>query len=64
MQIALMPKEPPQIQGFEITGRCIPANHVGGDLFQYFQRDGKVAIALADVTGHVPWGCARTRPTG
>ena len=52
MQMGLMPTESPQIEDFDITGRCIPANHVGGDLFQYFQQDGKLAICLADVTGH------------
>lgn len=52
MQMALMPKAPPRIAGFEITGRCMPANHVGGDLFQYFQQNGKLSISLADVTGH------------
>jgi len=52
MQMRLMPTESPQIAGFDIAGRCLPANHVGGDLFQYFPQDGKLAISLADVTGH------------
>jgi serine phosphatase RsbU (regulator of sigma subunit) len=53
MQIGLMPTESPTIQGFDISGRCIPANHVGGDFFQYFPlSDNRLAISLADVTGH------------
>ena len=53
LQMGLMPAESPQIQGFDITGRCIPANHVGGDFFQYFSvSDNRLAISLADVTGH------------
>ena len=53
MQIGLMPTESPIIKGFDISGRCIPANHVGGDFFQYFQiSDDRIAISLADVTGH------------
>ena len=52
LQMGLMPKGPPQIDGFDIAGRCIPANHVGGDFFQYFERDGKLAVCMADVTGH------------
>ncbi len=52
LQMGLMPTEPPQIEGFDITGRCIPANHVGGDFFQYFQQDGKLSVCMADVTGH------------
>ena len=51
--MGLMPTESPQIEGFDITGRCIPANHVGDDFFQYFfQPDGKLSLYLADVTGH------------
>ena len=52
LQMGLMPTESPQIEGFDITGRCIPANHVSGDFFQYFQQDGKLSICMADVTGH------------
>jgi serine phosphatase RsbU (regulator of sigma subunit) len=52
LQMDLMPTAPPSIEGLDIAGRCLPANHVGGDLFQYFQQDGKLAISLADVTGH------------
>ena len=52
MQMALMPKAPPRIKGFDIAGRCIPATHVGGDFFQYFHRDSGIAITIADVTGH------------
>jgi phosphoserine phosphatase RsbU/P len=52
MQMRLMPVAPPHVAGFDIAGRCLTANHVGGDLFQYFQPDGKLAIVLADVTGH------------
>jgi len=52
MQMGLMPKESPKVSGFDISGRCLPANHVGGDFFQYFQKDGKLAVCMADVTGH------------
>jgi len=52
MQMGLMPKEPPQIEHIDIAGRCIPANHVGGDFFQYFHQRDHWAIAMADVTGH------------
>ena len=52
MQMGLMPAESPKIQGFDIVGRCLPANHVGGDFFQYFPiSDNRLAISLADVTG-------------
>ena len=54
MQMRLMPKEEPEIEGIELSGRCLSANHVGGDFFQYFVRDGKPSVCLADVTG-TPW---------
>ena len=51
MQMALMPTAPPQVEGFDIAGRCIPANHVGGDFYQYFVQGDKLSLCLADVTG-------------
>ena len=52
LQVGLMPKGPPQIEGYSIAGRCLPTKHVGGDFFQYFAGEGKLSICLADVTGH------------
>ena len=52
MQMGLMPKRSPDVKGFDIAGRCITANHVGGDFFQYFEQDSQLSICVADVTGH------------
>jgi len=53
MQMSLMPAGSPHLESFDIVGRCLPANHVGGDFFQYHPLlDGKLALSLADVTGH------------
>ena len=52
MQMGLMPTVHPRIEGFDIAGRCIPANQVGGDFFQYFHRNGRLSLTVADVTGH------------
>ena len=53
MQMSLMPLEHLQIPGFQVAGRCLPANHVGGDFFKYYELpDGHLAGVLADVTGH------------
>ena len=53
MQMSLMPVGSPHLESFDIVGRCLPANHVGGDFFQYHPLlDGKLALSLADVTGH------------
>ena len=43
---------PIQISGLDIAGHCLPAAHVSGDFFQYFESDDTLTIALADVTGH------------
>ena len=52
MQMRLMPRESPQAKGLDIEGRCIPANHVGGDFFQHFPLNDTLAVCMADVTGH------------
>lgn len=53
LQLGLMPTSNPTLEGFDIAGRCLPAQQVGGDFFQYFARpDGRLAISLVDVAGH------------
>ena len=53
MQMGLMPSNDPIVTGYDIVGRCRPATEVGGDFYQYFSlEDGRLIIALADVTGH------------
>ncbi|MEW6754240.1 MAG: two-component regulator propeller domain-containing protein [Candidatus Latescibacterota bacterium] len=53
LQMDLMPKVPPRVAGMTVAARCLPANHVGGDFYQYFVLpDDGLALCLADVTGH------------
>ena len=52
MQMGLMPRSAPQLPGFDIAGRCLPANHVGGDFFQFYPDGDRLALCMADVTGH------------
>ena len=52
MQMGLMPTESPEVPNLSVTGRCVSANHVGGDFYQYFAHDDALTISLADVTGH------------
>jgi serine phosphatase RsbU (regulator of sigma subunit) len=61
VQVGLLPREDPHIPDFEIAGRSIPANHVGGDHYTYIWLDegnaegdskGKLGIVIADVAGH------------
>jgi len=52
MQMSLLPQSPPTIEGFDIDGFSYPAREVGGDFFDYLSpKDGKIGIALADVSG-------------
>jgi serine phosphatase RsbU (regulator of sigma subunit) len=53
IQQSLLPKERPQIAGFDIAGWNQPADDTGGDYFDWkAQGDGKLVVSLADVTGH------------
>jgi len=54
MQMSLLPKAKLHIPGYEISGICIPANHVGGDYFAYRWLDKerrRLSIVMADVSG-------------
>lgn len=53
IQRGLIPSEAPDIQGFEIAGVSEPADLTGGDYYDWQTLpDGRVAVVLADVTGH------------
>jgi phosphoserine phosphatase RsbU/P len=53
IQLSLLPDAPPQIEGVKIACRCTPATHVGGDYYDFFQRDNRrVDLVMADVSGH------------
>ena len=52
IQQDLLPKKPPRIAGYEIAGRSIPAQLVGGDYFDFIPvNDQKTAFVLGDVSG-------------
>ena len=54
MQMGLLP-EPLDITGLDLAGRCLAANRVGGDYYNYLWMDAdqrKLAIVIADVAGH------------
>jgi len=53
IQEGLLPEEPPGLDNFEIAGWNQPADQTGGDYFDWQELpDGRVAISLADATGH------------
>jgi serine phosphatase RsbU (regulator of sigma subunit) len=53
IQQSLLPSSMPQLEGFEIAAWNQPADQTGGDYYDWqLLPDGKVVVALADVTGH------------
>jgi len=52
IQTELLPKAPPSLPGYEIVGRTIPAQEVGGDYFDFIPIDDThLAFCIGDVTG-------------
>ena len=53
IQRQLLPQQSPDLPGFDIAGRCYPAEFAAGDHFDYlWLPDGSLVVALADVSGH------------
>ncbi len=53
VQKHLFPRALPDTRGFEVSGRCDPANYVGGDYFDYFLVDqDQLIVVVGDVSGH------------
>ena len=52
IQLDLLPKSEPEIPGYDIAGKSIPAQLVGGDYFDFIPSEGgRIAICLGDVSG-------------
>jgi serine phosphatase RsbU (regulator of sigma subunit) len=53
IQQSLLPSTTPRVEGFQIAGWNQPADQTGGDYYDYqVLPDGKIVVAVADVTGH------------
>jgi sigma-B regulation protein RsbU (phosphoserine phosphatase) len=53
IQMNLLPKEIPPVEGYSIFAHQSPCQDVGGDLYEVRALpDGRVWLALGDVTGH------------
>ena len=53
IQLSLLPATAPELSGIQMGSLCVPATHVGGDYFDFFQRgENIVDIVIADVSGH------------
>lgn len=52
IQQALLPKDIPQVPGFDVVGAWEPARVVGGDYYDVIKlSDGRLGICIADVVG-------------
>lgn len=52
IQRNLLPKMAPEISGYQIAGRSIPAKDVGGDYYDFIPiEDDRLAFCLGDVSG-------------
>ena len=52
IQMKLLPKSAPEIAGFDIAGKSVPAQNVGGDYFDFLPAgEQRFAICLGDVVG-------------
>jgi len=52
VQMSLLPKTEPRVEGFDIAGICVPAQEVGGDYFDFISLgENRLGIAVGDVSG-------------
>lgn len=53
IQVSLLPAEPPPFEGYELAGHSIPAEEVGGDIFDFIPIDANLlGVAIGDASGH------------
>jgi len=53
IQRSLLPKNPPKIEGFDIAGKSISTDIVGGDLYDFIVFDEDTfGVAIGDASGH------------
>jgi len=52
IQLSLLPTEPIERGKVKVAGYCKPAQHVGGDMYDYWMQDDHICMVIADVSGH------------
>ena len=48
----ILPSGVPKIEGLDMYAVYIPSNTIGGDFYDFYQKDNKLGVFIADVTGH------------
>lgn len=51
IQQRFQPSAPPKLDGYEFQGISFSCYEIGGDYYDFIERDGKMLIALGDVSG-------------
>ena len=51
IQTGLLPREAPQLPGWDVAGCNLPCRTVGGDYYDFAIEDGRLLLALGDVSG-------------
>lgn len=51
IQRMLLPRIPARTPGYRWAARMIPAHEIGGDFYDFIERDGAVVLILGDVSG-------------
>jgi hypothetical protein len=54
VQMGLLPRDTPSVDGYELAGSCLPSRAVGGDFYDWYPTGDGVVITLADVMGKGP----------
>jgi len=53
IQQNLLPSTPPAMAGFDVAGKNLPADEIGGDYFDWIALDeDKLAVVVGDISGH------------
>jgi serine phosphatase RsbU (regulator of sigma subunit) len=52
VQISMLPEGPPKLAWADIAGISLPATEVGGDYYDYYIVNGRLAVICGDVAGH------------
>ena len=51
IQMAMVPRQFSSLESIDMHAVMVPAKEVGGDLYDYFIKDGKLYFAIGDVSG-------------
>ncbi|MEJ2534910.1 MAG: PP2C family protein-serine/threonine phosphatase [Gammaproteobacteria bacterium] len=52
IQQSTLPREMPEVPGYDLHGHFLPTDHTGGDLYDLAVLDGRLFMLLGDATGH------------